>query len=178
MLQQTLISMAMPLVIYLAGALPPKICKVEPVKQNVVLTINKQSPQVVEVVQKEPIQIKPLITPQVVNDYKPQANQLTNVNLPAGKDVIIREIEKYDWDSNIAVAVGMAESGLNEKSISRTGDYGVMQVNQCHRALVKGNLNALLDYKTNIWAAYQVYKGSGWRAWTTYKSGAFRKYLN
>lgn len=49
-----------------------------------------------------------------------------------------------------------------------TVDFGFMQVNTVH--LKKGyTIAQLIDCKSNIDIAYEIYKGSGWGAWSTYK---------
>jgi membrane-bound lytic murein transglycosylase MltF len=64
-----------------------------------------------------------------------------------------------------ALRIMACESGGNPNALSHTQDRGLFQINQCHRAKVGGNLNALFDPETNVRVAYQIYGGVSWRPW-------------
>lgn len=79
-------------------------------------------------------------------------------------------------DARIAAAVALAESGGNERAVSKpntngTIDRGAWQINSVHSAILKtGDPLVLAD---NARMAYAVWKSQGWNAWTTYKTGAY-----
>lgn len=79
-------------------------------------------------------------------------------------DALFRQ---YDWNVSVAEAICQAESGGNPSAISRTNDYGLMQLH---------NL-AIFDPAQNIAIAYIKYQTQGWRAWTAYNTGAYSRFL-
>ena len=58
-----------------------------------------------------------------------------------------------------------------------TLDWGYFQINTVHLKRPGLNLRDLLDCKTNIDFAYQLYTERGFDAWTAYTSGAYMEYL-
>ncbi len=91
---------------------------------------------------------------------------------------------------NMAVAIGMAESGGNSGEVNNnpgTGDlsYGDWQINMLggmgpsRRAQYGLSSNdALLDPYTNARVAYAMSGGGqNWDPWSTYKSGAYKSFL-
>lgn len=83
-------------------------------------------------------------------------------------------------DQIIAVAVALAESGGNasatHKNSNGTTDYGLMQINSVHSALIaSGTWSNPTD---NMRMAKSVKDSSGWTAWTTYKTGAYLIYYS
>lgn len=79
-------------------------------------------------------------------------------------------VEQYFPASQVdnALAIMSAESGGNTTALSSTQDRGLFQINQCHRAKVGGNLDALYDPETNVKVAYLIWSSNGsWRPWTT-----------
>ncbi len=91
---------------------------------------------------------------------------------------------------NMAVAIGMAESGGNAGEVNNnpgTGDlsYGDWQINMLggmgpsRRAQYGLSSNdALLDPYTNARVAYAMSNGGqNWSPWSTYGSGAYKQYL-
>ncbi len=101
-----------------------------------------------------------------------------NVTTVVEDSVPLNENEKYlcvkfGDQCKIALQIQHLENG-NEKcdrfhvNDNGTIDVGFMQINSVH--LKKGyTLAQLIDCKTNVDIAYEIYKGSGWNAWTTYK---------
>lgn len=85
-------------------------------------------------------------------------------------------------DIPIAVAVAFAESGGNPNSVNRANrngsvDYGLMQINSVHSALLRtGNW---ADPATNMRMAYRVFADAGkrWTPWATFNSGSYKKFL-
>lgn len=73
-----------------------------------------------------------------------------------------------------ALRIMSAENGSgNPKVISKpnrnkTRDYGLFQVNTCHKSRVDGDLEKLQDAETNVRIASEIYKEQGWKPWTTH----------
>lgn len=92
----------------------------------------------------------------------------------------------YEWDTRIAYAVCMAESGghpdaIGDQSLTFYDEgrlvgmsCGLMQVR-----VLKGRpgCNALLDPQTNMEWAWRIYQAGGWKPWTGYTSGKYKEYL-
>jgi hypothetical protein len=114
---------------------------------------------------------------QPVEAPKPPV-EVIQTSVPASCNDYREEIEKYDWDVEIAMKIMKAESGCvptnhNYNDIHkdyRTGEiickgsYNLFQVGCIHYKDEDKD-----DWKKNIEIAYRVYQGSGWNAWTTYK---------
>lgn len=87
-------------------------------------------------------------------------------------------IQKYFPENyQTARAVFMAESGLREKIVSKTGDWGVTQINcYAHRFQVP-SCEWLLNSENNISFARKLYVRSGWGIWSAFTNGSYRRYL-
>lgn len=94
------------------------------------------------------------------------------------------EILKYDWDTRIARAVMLAESGGNPNAVNdnpRTRDYSV----GCFQINLYGDLRKsrpseaeLKNPEINVRYAYNLWKSTGWaRSWGAYSNGSYKKYL-
>lgn len=122
-----------------------------------------------------------------------QAKPKQGVQQPVAKTVVAKEkktqgceqyrkeLQKYDWNVEIAFAVMRAENRACNPSASNSNtngsvDRGLFQVNSVHKNKVK-TLDDLYNPTTNIRVAYSVYQGSGWAAWSTYKSGRYIAFL-
>lgn len=79
-------------------------------------------------------------------------------------DALFRQ---YNWNVAVAEAICQAESRGNPTAVSRTNDYGLMQLHNMK----------IFDPAENIAAAYKKYQSQGWQAWTTYTSGAYVRFL-
>lgn len=79
-------------------------------------------------------------------------------------DALFRQ---YSWNVPVAEAICQAESGGNPDAVSRTNDYGLMQLHDMR----------IFDPAQNVAAAYRKYQSQGWRAWTTYISGKYLHFL-
>lgn len=103
---------------------------------------------------------------------------------PSAVERLIRET--FPEDSETAVAVAKAESGMNPNAkgdIALEYKYegrvighscGVFQV----RVLPgRPDCETLKDPKTNIEYARKLYDRSGWMAWSAYLNGAYKKFL-
>lgn len=92
--------------------------------------------------------------------------------------------KKFGKDADIAVAIATAESGLtcnryhDWMNKDKSADSGVFQVNSVHLWRVNGDKNKLLDCKTNIDIAYQIYKEQGFKPWVAYWNGSYKKHLS
>lgn len=94
-------------------------------------------------------------------------------------------VEEYvctkKWDCKTALAVAKAESeqrcDAQNINTDRSIDVGYFQINSVH--LRKGwKVGELLDCKTNIDRAFEIYQAQGWQPWSAYKNGSFKKHLN
>lgn len=101
------------------------------------------------------------------------------------KEAVRTYIErKFGEASKTALAVFTAESGLtcnryqNWLNSDKSVDHGVAQINSVHLWRVNGDKNKLLDCKTNIDVAYQIYKEQGFKPWVAYQNGAYIKFLS
>jgi len=70
----------------------------------------------------------------------------------------------YPWDCQKAYRIMLCESTANPRALAG-GNYGLMQINAIHSAMVGGDLNALYDPETNVRIAYALYSASGWQPW-------------
>lgn len=90
---------------------------------------------------------------------------------------------KFGSDCRVALAVQRAENAAGKCEIYHynsdgTLDWGYFQINTVHLKRAGVNLRDLLDCKTNIDFAYQLYRESGgFTPWSTFNSGAYRQYL-
>lgn len=99
-------------------------------------------------------------------------------------------VNGYAWDTNIAYAVCMGESGGNARAAnmgdrhgSCNGSFGLMQVACIHyqNAGIWGEDN-LFDPAINVKLAYKVYSesrhGNPWMEWGAYSDQRYLKYLH
>ena len=112
-------------------------------------------------------------------DVKLAANDCTKV---------IREIEKYDWDTKVATALMKAESKCDinvrgdedlifEENGSEYGySVGVFQV----RILPGREDCDTFDLETNVRCAYNIYtdRGRDFSDWSMFLNGKYREYLD
>ena len=97
------------------------------------------------------------------------------------------EIEKYDWDRNIAYGVMMAESSGREDARGdvtltyyrngiRYGDsWGCFQIRYLPERLTP---DQLVDPVKNVEIAYTMSKSKrGWKHWTMYNNGKYRQFM-
>lgn len=97
----------------------------------------------------------------------------------------VRElINQYDWDTDVAYAVMMAESGGDPKEVNLnhgTADYsiGLFQIN-LYGSLSDGRPPAdwLKNPENNVDYAYKIYEDDGWTAWGAYTDGRYLEFLN
>jgi len=89
---------------------------------------------------------------------------------------------KFGPACRIALAVQRAENPRGACEIYHyntdgTLDWGYFQINTVHLKRAGVNLRDLLDCKTNIDFAFQLYTERGFEPWTTFNSGAYRQFL-
>jgi hypothetical protein len=89
---------------------------------------------------------------------------------------------KFGSACRIALAIQRAENPRGACEIYHynsdgTLDWGYFLVNTVHLTRVGLNLRDLLDCRTNIDFAYQLYQERGFQPWSTYNNGAYRRFL-
>lgn len=89
-------------------------------------------------------------------------------------------VGRYNWDTKVAYAICMAESGGNPNAVgyntNGTTDKGLMQINSVHVPHLISDAERL-DPEANVKAAYSIYLGSGWSAWSTFNNGSYGRYM-
>lgn len=69
-----------------------------------------------------------------------------------------------------ALIIAHKESNYSTTAVSRTGDYGVFQLNcRWQKRRVGGDCTRFLDLETNLKVAKQIFNEQGWNPWTTKK---------
>jgi soluble lytic murein transglycosylase-like protein len=74
------------------------------------------------------------------------------------QDLILSECKAKDVSPDLVIALIDVESNFNPKCISKTNDYGLMQINICHKDSLKQEIQVtnLLDEKQNIKAGVHM----------------------
>lgn len=91
--------------------------------------------------------------------------------------------QKFGSACPVALAIQRSENPKGTCEIyhyNRDGtlDWGYFQINTVHLKRPGVNLRDLLDCKTNIDFAYQLYvENQGFTAWTVYNNGRYRRFL-
>lgn len=88
-------------------------------------------------------------------------------------------MNSYSWDTKVAYAVCMAESGGNHQASNWSdhhngcvGSHGLMQIACIHTGGVAEH-----DPARNMSKAWEIYSRSGWTPWGAYTSGAYKRYM-
>ncbi len=182
----------------------------QPLSAQTANSAAQQLPSLLSQMQQMPSMLTPAAAPQFTPVMPPLPRQSAPVargggggavgNLrPQSGNAAQREAQLRDAASkagfsgnalNMAVAIGMAESGGNAGEVNNnpgTGDlsYGDWQINMLggmgpqRRAQYGLSSNdALLDPYTNARVAYAMSGGGqNWDPWSTYKSGAYKSFL-
>ena len=90
---------------------------------------------------------------------------------------------KFGEDCRVALAIQRAENPHGKCEIYHynsdgTLDWGYFQINTIHLQRPGLNLRDLLDCKTNIDFAYQLYvEKGGFSPWSTFNNGRFRQFM-
>lgn len=92
---------------------------------------------------------------------KKKYNQAKYYDVPLSaeiQDAIFTECKVKNVPEDLVIALIGVESRYNPKCISRTSDYGLMQINICHKESLKRDLQItdLLDSKQNIKAGVHM----------------------
>lgn len=91
-----------------------------------------------------------------------------------------------EWDTNLAWAVMMAESGGNleahntedfHKSKGCYGSYGLFQMGCLHFGSYGLTWENRFTAEANINAACQLWRERGWQPWGVFTNGSYRKFL-
>jgi len=89
---------------------------------------------------------------------------------PGGLEQLV--LNAFPEDPETAARIVSCESGWDPAARSRTGDTGLFQINDIHRApggVAEGlTVDDLKDPNTNIQVARRLYEQSGWQPWTCY----------
>jgi hypothetical protein len=87
-------------------------------------------------------------------------------------------VNNFDWDTRIAYAVCMGESGGNVNAANWSdghngckGSFGLMQIACIHGATPE------TTPEQNMQMAYNIYKRSGWNPWGAYLNGSYQRWL-
>jgi len=114
--------------------------------------------------------LQPAITEAPIVEASKKVD-LIKTKVPANCNDFRSEVEKYDWDSEIALQIMKLESSCNTEAVNKTdnhkvcvGSYGLMQIGCIHT----DNVELLKEGNYNIKIAYEVYKKQGWEAWSVY----------
>lgn len=83
--------------------------------------------------------------------------------------------EEFGKDWKIAMAIGMAESGLTADSFSPTNDHGLMQINKGFQVYGAAIYDPIENLRI---AARTFYKRRGFQPWTTYNKGLYKKFMH
>lgn len=77
------------------------------------------------------------------------------------QDLIFSECSSKKVPTDLVIALIDVESGFNPSMVSKTNDYGLMQINACHRDFLKKSLQItdLLDERQNIRAGVYMLSG-------------------
>jgi len=88
--------------------------------------------------------------------------------------------QTFPEDPNRAVAIALAESGLNPKALNAgdshkgcKGSYGIFQIGCLHEK----DPRVLYDVEYNIQRARELYEQEGWAPWGAYTDGSYKQYL-
>ncbi len=88
-------------------------------------------------------------------------------------------IRQYDWDSDIAIAIMLAESSCDaevvnwkDKHATCIGSAGLFQI-----GCINAPIEEMQNPRKNIEFAYKLYKERGWKPWGAYTNGSYKKHL-
>lgn len=93
---------------------------------------------------------------------KPTTMEYYDVPLASDlQDLIFSECSSRNVPPDLVVALIGVESGYNPSMVSKTNDYGLMQINACHREFFRKKLQItdLLDERQNIRAGVYMLSG-------------------
>lgn len=134
----------------------------------------------INIVKVLPVNAEPRISVQVLNS-KNSLPQNPVVVVPVSNPVVTNNYPSFsreEIESKICAAFGSEcsnaliivkhESGFRQYAVSRTGDYGLFQLNcRWQKRRVGGDCSKFFDIDTNIRVARQIFAEQGWKPWTT-----------
>ena len=89
---------------------------------------------------------------------------------PGGLEQLV--LNAFPEDPETAARIVSCESGWDPAARSRTGDTGLFQINDIHRApggVAEGlTVDDLKDPNTNVQVARRLWEQSGWQPWVCY----------
>lgn len=126
----------------------------------------------------------PALTPSLIDSVhiydaeaitlEEEVRKIEIIKVPTDRELIENEINKYDWNTSIALKVMMGESMGIPTAYNPEwhydkygnpicqGSYGPMQLACIHH---KENPQDLFGIQLNIELAYKLYSSNGWRPW-------------
>lgn len=115
------------------------------------------TPAKTEAVLPEPQKVVLVVKPDYTYTYAQEIQQKTpaNYNVPLDIDTqnyLQSVCEQYNVEPALVLAMIETESNFNTNAISRTNDYGLMQINKCNHERLKAILGVtdFLDAKQNM----------------------------
>lgn len=96
-----------------------------------------------------------MITISAPEMESPQIEKIYDVELDGGlQEYIIEVCDEYGFEPELILAIIQVESGFDASAISKTNDYGLMQINKCNHQGYEKLLGVtdFLDPKQNILA--------------------------
>ena len=119
-----------------------------------------------------------MVIPEVASLLEP-----IEVKSPQGCDDFLDIVEKYNWDTRIALAIMEAESHCKTDAVGDTWVIGGVYAPSCGLMQVRtisewrGTCDELKEPEFNINKAYTIYTQQGWHAWSMYNNGKYKQYL-
>lgn len=94
---------------------------------------------------------------------------------PKGCENYVALVQKYDWNTTVAINVMRAESGCNPSAVGDTRPINGLLAPSCGLFQVrtlKGrpSCEELKNPAVNVEWAYRLFKGGGWRHWSVCKT--------
>lgn len=140
--------------------------------------------------QPKPVEAEPEPAPEQPVVATPEVQQV----VPTDCEQLALELQKYDWDSRLMLAIARAENRTcnpakhNETSsethrdrngnVICVGSYGALQVGCLHYSPNEDRS----DLATNVAVAYRLWSnrqlwGNGYEAWTMFLNGTYTQFL-
>ncbi len=120
------------------------------------------------------VPLQEVVPEPVVEPTRPSQN---------GCEPILRLIEQYDWNVQIAKAIVQAESGCAADAVGDTSPINGLLAHSCGAFQIRSlkgrpTCEQLKDPATNVEWAYKISAGGNdWRPWSVYQSGKYLKHM-
>lgn len=101
---------------------------------------------------------------------------------PTDCELVKAEINKYDWDTNLAFSIAKAESSCNINAIGDDYPINGLHAPSCGAFQIRTlegrpNCDQLKDIATNVAWAYKISNnGTNFKPWSVYISGKYLRY--